>query len=453
MAERAHCPPAARDAARIGRSPAPPVPERAPRAAWDQAQQSLGNQGVLRSAPLDADSGGALVIVDDMVASVGPGQMRRAEFLTALQEAVFAAADPDLSRAGRTARDCPYIRSMFHFYNGRDAGHLRRALFRHAPETRWAGTAGDYIALVSERARHAAGVWAATGRIAWGPREFAAGDPGMVQAEMGPGVPLPGRIRAQAEAGMQEDFSGVRVHSGDAAGALSRRLEARAFTIGQDIAFAPGQYRPGTPEGDAILAHELAHVAQQRQGQAEAVPRDESAALERDADQAAAGTVLSIWAAAAGAARRVKPALRSGVRVQRCRDARAPRTPAAAGPLSFTSSEFVMDADGPVTITDQGATVAIQSTEVLSSGTVTASGGSDAEARDWKAGYLQTVFESHRVMEYVDSSGAHNNSFEVKLPGPTRDGTSEGAPWYSGGKPKATAGSPIPVSSGIVSRF
>jgi hypothetical protein len=244
------------------------------------------------------------------------------------------------------------------------------------------------------------------------------------------------------------------VHTADAAGGLSTRFQARAFTIGQDIAFAPGQYRPGTIEGDAILAHELAHVAQQRQSGIEAVPRDQSPELERDADQAAAGTVLSIWAAATGAARRAKPTLRTGLRVQRCGEARRPQGPAAAGPVSFSSSKFVMEADGPVTITNLGSVVQVQSSEVFSSGTVSASGGTDAEARDWKAGYLQTVFESHRVAEYVDSSGARNNSFEVKLPGPTRDGTSDIVPWYNSGKPpNAPAGSPVPVSAGTVSRF
>jgi len=41
-------------------------------------------------------------------------------------------------------------------------------------------------------------------------------------------------------------------------------LQARAFTVGQDIHFAEGEFQPGTPEGDHLLAHELTHTVQQR---------------------------------------------------------------------------------------------------------------------------------------------------------------------------------------------
>jgi hypothetical protein len=37
-----------------------------------------------------------------------------------------------------------------------------------------------------------------------------------------------------------------------------------ALTEGDDVYFAPGRYAPGTKEGDRLIAHELAHVAQQR---------------------------------------------------------------------------------------------------------------------------------------------------------------------------------------------
>ena len=44
---------------------------------------------------------------------------------------------------------------------------------------------------------------------------------------------------------------------------MAGELGARAVTVGEHVAFAPGEYRPGTPVGDALLAHELAHVGQQ----------------------------------------------------------------------------------------------------------------------------------------------------------------------------------------------
>ena len=59
------------------------------------------------------------------------------------------------------------------------------------------------------------------------------------------------------------DLGGVRVHRGDAGAAATTALNARAFTVGRDIAFAPGEFHPGTPSGQRLLAHELTHVAQQ----------------------------------------------------------------------------------------------------------------------------------------------------------------------------------------------
>jgi len=56
----------------------------------------------------------------------------------------------------------------------------------------------------------------------------------------------------------------VRVHTDPTADALARSVSARAFTTGTDVYFAAGEYRPGTRDGDSLLAHELTHVTQQR---------------------------------------------------------------------------------------------------------------------------------------------------------------------------------------------
>jgi hypothetical protein len=60
------------------------------------------------------------------------------------------------------------------------------------------------------------------------------------------------------------DVSDVRVHTGENAAALARAVSARAFTVGNDIFFGAGEYRPGTPGGNQLIAHEAAHVVQQR---------------------------------------------------------------------------------------------------------------------------------------------------------------------------------------------
>src|SRR4051812_44968689 len=63
-----------------------------------------------------------------------------------------------------------------------------------------------------------------------------------------------------------EDFSHVRVPPDARHAALADAIGANAFASGDDIAFAPGRYAPGSARGRELLAHELAHVAQQHAG-------------------------------------------------------------------------------------------------------------------------------------------------------------------------------------------
>jgi hypothetical protein len=81
---------------------------------------------------------------------------------------------------------------------------------------------------------------------------------------LGPGRPLAAAQRAFFEPRVGEDLGGVRVHTDGHAGRAAEQLGARAFTIGQDIAFATAEYRPEVGEGRRLLAHEIAHVIQQR---------------------------------------------------------------------------------------------------------------------------------------------------------------------------------------------
>jgi hypothetical protein len=63
----------------------------------------------------------------------------------------------------------------------------------------------------------------------------------------------------------RQDFSGVRIHTDEAAVASVRELNARAYTVGNHIAFDAGEYSPGTAAGRQLLAHELTHTIQQSQ--------------------------------------------------------------------------------------------------------------------------------------------------------------------------------------------
>jgi hypothetical protein len=60
------------------------------------------------------------------------------------------------------------------------------------------------------------------------------------------------------------DLSDVRVHTDDRSDQLNRSVSARAFATGTDVFFARGEYSPGSASGDRLIAHELAHVVQQR---------------------------------------------------------------------------------------------------------------------------------------------------------------------------------------------
>lgn len=77
------------------------------------------------------------------------------------------------------------------------------------------------------------------------------------------GHPPVHRVVRRMEREIGFDFSRVRIHADGAAEEAASALGARAFTIGRDIGFGAGQFRPDTREGARILAHELVHVAQQ----------------------------------------------------------------------------------------------------------------------------------------------------------------------------------------------
>jgi hypothetical protein len=77
-----------------------------------------------------------------------------------------------------------------------------------------------------------------------------------------PGRPLDPALRGGFESRFGTSFAGVRIHADAAADGAARALRARAFTWGGQIGFAAGAYAPGTPAGQHLLAHELAHVAQ-----------------------------------------------------------------------------------------------------------------------------------------------------------------------------------------------
>ena len=104
------------------------------------------------------------------------------------------------------------------------------------------------------------------------------------------GTPLSTDVRAFFESRFGQDFSLVRVHADARAAASARALGARAYTVGNDIALSGDAPRMPTAAGGKLLAHELAHVVQQRGGvsaQAKLTVGEADSPAEHEADFAA----------------------------------------------------------------------------------------------------------------------------------------------------------------------
>lgn len=84
-----------------------------------------------------------------------------------------------------------------------------------------------------------------------------------IQSSRGAGAALDKETGSFMSGRFGTDFSGVNIHTGSQAAKFNTQLNAKAFTVGNDIFFNSGQYQPDTSEGKHLLAHELAHVVQQ----------------------------------------------------------------------------------------------------------------------------------------------------------------------------------------------
>jgi hypothetical protein len=333
--------------------------------------QSKGRQSQSRS----------LIVADD-APRLDAGQMRKNDFLNLLETSVTRAAEEELKGTIWSAMGCPYIERWFSHYRSRDSRHVEAALRKYAPEAAGAGTAREYVPILTERVRRGIAQWTQTGDTTGVPEEFTQGgmpgatlqglvggvlsgiggalagaasavvsgigsaisgigkvlfkeregganagaDPEAIRGQMDSGQPLDATTQARMGESFGADFSRVRVHTEPRAAQLSERLNAQAFTIGEDVAFGAGEYRPGTLIGDALIAHELAHVVQQSSADPVSAPLHKGGSeydgLEADADESAVSAVVSMWSGTAGriphTGRTATPRLRSGLKLQGC---------------------------------------------------------------------------------------------------------------------------------------
>ena len=334
---------------RVGARAAAPAPSAAPAAS---------------AAPAEADA----MIVEDG-ATMRPGQIARSQFMSELRPQVIAAANDALGPVW-SATGCPYIESWFARQATIPAADLDRMARLYSGVTA-PHAATEYIGPILGRLRAGIGRWkagenvtgdaaaaglgigavpppatpgaapAATPGAALAPapatddgmavQRKATGAPGTepdspaaVLDEIGAGSALDGSQGSRFGAVMDDSFSDVRIHTDGVAARKATELGARAFTVGTHVAFASGEYRPGTAEGDALMAHELAHVQQQRGGALDATARKKAeiegpdGALEQEADQIAAAAVTQLHRAGTPVTARAKSSLNSTLSLKRC---------------------------------------------------------------------------------------------------------------------------------------
>jgi hypothetical protein len=108
----------------------------------------------------------------------------------------------------------------------------------------------------------------------------------------GGGVPLDKGLRDEFSGQLGDAFDDVRIHADGEADSLARSVAARAFTTGTDVYFAGGEFNPLSAGGKELIAHELAHVVQQRGAPTSGPMRvsQPGEPLELEAEQAARGT-------------------------------------------------------------------------------------------------------------------------------------------------------------------
>jgi hypothetical protein len=301
------------------------------------AKPSAGATSVSRPVVQHKDSGdpavGAPQLIVDDGAALAPGQIVKSQFLGQLKPALEKAAGEELGPLWSTD-GCPYIALYLTVYAGRSARDVETFIRRYTGSA--AKTAQDLQHDLLARVRTGVRQWKETGKLPpdvpadaattpagpvvqhklAGQVPAAAPDsPEAIQTQLGGGAALDSGTQSRMGDAFGTSFADVRVHADAQGGALAQQQGALAFTVGNHVAFAPGRYSPGTPEGDALLAHELAHVQQQRGGSTAGHGTSLSAGAEHDADSAAAAAVQRIHT---GKGDRAAPAMRSDIQLQRC---------------------------------------------------------------------------------------------------------------------------------------
>ncbi len=229
----------------------------------------------------------------------------------------------------------------------------------------------------------------------------------------GRGRPIDRETRAFMEDRFGSDFGEVRLLTGAEAGAAADALRARAFTVGEQIVFQPGQYDPGTTAGRRLLAHELAHVVQQR-GQGPGDPGawqvgDEDDPLEREAERVAdrvmsGGVPPTITPGPGGVLRRVvRPDVSSATITIRLGP--SVQTPRAPSPM------IDHDNDADFTCGTIDVTNALVEACISADASVQVNGAADDSLAGWTFGFIQVQWIETNWGYYRGQFNNHGSIF------------------------------------------
>jgi hypothetical protein len=264
-----------------------------------------------------ATTSGELIVPDDST-EVGEGQMRRSDFIAQLEPLVIETTKQALEGTLLAMMGYPGMDSLLAEYKRKSSSELEQDIKQQVPGAREAKTAASLIPMVQRQVHQSVTEWVSTGDISDLLQDVAGDEEGFLsfklnegadtpldanpdamRRQIGEGQALEPDVKSRMEGAFGTSFSDVKIHHSSAAGKLAQDMDAKAFTIGSDIAFGSGDYQPGSLVGDALVAHELAHVVQQRGGNATVAPKNRVAqpneAVEQDADRSALGVIMRLY--------------------------------------------------------------------------------------------------------------------------------------------------------------
>jgi hypothetical protein len=299
-----------------------------------------------------------------------------------------------------------------------------------------------------------------------------------INARLGSGAPIEDQTRQHFSSNFGHDFSQVRIHHDGEANQLSKAVNARAFTTGQDIFFSEGMYNPHSSDGQKLLAHELTHTVQQARGSVAGTPTaggvsisDPSDAFEQEAvakaETISSGGQVVVGSPTQNVQRLMDSNSVGGLYLQRDPQPSAPPTstpgsssttnPSGSTSNPINASMFTVEGSGAPNLTGNvsarrsGDDVIVESPDVIFNATVTMRADAVLNPDEQvKVGPVQTLLSSDRVAVYRQGGIATGKVIAEKhiLVGQVRDAqTKRGtattpdvlAPWYS--RPKTIDGS------------